>query len=226
MTASCACSSETTSFISTPREQHVIVQVNADAEQCTDEVCATLRDLTEHQDARSQLRAISDVCKATPTALQSASEAGMQHCASRLRLLFEIFFQPYSGYLHRPLVATLRPLITSEMLRHASATAIRQCIIAQQQQWQNRQDSGNSTLACIPLAAAWNSINSCAAEIPVDATCSTLQLLAKQIQHVLEQSQSTACPLHVNLAHDLKVRVLFFTLRWLRCNARCCIAMG
>lgn len=180
------------------------VQVSRADDRSSEALTASLRALTNCQDARSQLQALSEVCKAVHTALHVPSGAGMQGSEARLLLLVEIFFQPYSAHLHRPLVATLRPLISSEPLRQAAAAAISHCISDQQQQWARRGARG--AVACIPLAAAWTSITACAADIHISSRCCALQLLTEQIGSVLEQSQSVAAPMQAHLAHDLKVR--------------------
>lgn len=174
----------------------------------------SLHALAKQPDARSQLQVLSDVCQGARAALNSSSDPSLQRNEVCLRLLFEILFQPYSAHLHRPLVATLRPLVAAETLKQASAAAISQCMSEQQRQWQTRHES--STLARIPLAAAWTSTTSCAVQIPIQSTCLCLQLLAEQIHCVLEQSQNAAAPMQAELAHDLKVRIFLC----------CCVGSG
>jgi hypothetical protein len=159
-------------------------------------------------DARSQLAALSDVCSAAQRALQCPIGPTSQRPEVHIRVLYEVFFQPYSGYLHRALVATLRSLTAIEALKDASNAAIYQCISEQQQQWEAWQASPNSALTHIPMAAAWASASSCAMQIPATSTCAALKVLSEQIQAVLEQSQSQSAvaPLQAELAHDLQVR--------------------
>lgn len=197
-----------TSFFS-PREQFD-VQVSSGAARCpaSDGFYVALYALTKCRDGQSQLLLLSEVCQGAQAALSNSTESTVQCRQVRLRLLFEMLLQPYSAHLHRPLLATLRPLVASETLRQASAAAISQCISAQQQQWQSapRQEM---PVTCLPLAAAWTSMTSfiSASEAPIDVTCAGLHLLSEQMHCALEQANSAVAPIQASVGHELKVRI-------------------